>query len=753
MKLARTLARNYARDWATSAAALAALVLAILSLSDVLLAGEWIVQVVVVVYAFWVSSGIARALGARWLSPLVGLVVGGSAVVVFSLTIAHGSAASNSSLTSLVNEGITDLIEQEAPAIVTPGITFLVLVATLLAAALTDSLVYPARIPALTGLLPVGVLSIPPLLLDVTPPLSLLAGCAVCYVAVLLISRGPGWSPISRILSAALVLPLVLAIGTPLASTSSIQNSFTGQRIGSQTNLALVLSNNLTQPDESTAFTYTFDGQAAPPYFALSTITDLGGAVWTPDRNDEEATSLSPQRQLPSSINSNNEIHLADEGILSRASAEVAVTLANVRTNWLPAPHYTYDAPGLSSSWQWGAESMSAYSTRVAKSGDTYQLTYTDLAEIRRALSDPGTSPLIDTSGTVAGPNFQATTELPSETPDIVSETARRVAPGTTTLIQMNELVDYFLSGEFTYSTTAPAEEGYSGTGAHVTGQFLEQKRGYCVQFAGALALMARSLDIPARIVVGYTQGTSTSSNEYTVSSDDMHAWVEAWVPQIGWLPFDSTPGVGANTSPSSSMSTSPSPSSSSPSPTLSATPSDSLSSAASSSASNASTGQQGESNGVTLTSVVLGLALAAIVLAILVLPALARRHQRRTRLVRANSESLWHEIVATARDLGWGAPRWATSRECAEQIGGAFALSAEMTGYAAAAAAAYDAAVFSGDVGPTGGAGGLQSAPVEVDHARQLISALTTSRGVGRRVFAVVAPTSLLSRGRRDWH
>ena len=69
-------------------------------------------------------------------------------------------------------------------------------------------------------------------------------------------------------------------------------------------------------------------------------------------------------------------------------------------------------------------------------------------------------------------------------------------------------------------------------------------KRGVCEQFATSLAVMLRTLGIPARLVAGYAAGQYNSlSGFYTVRASDAHAWVEAYFPGYGWVPFDPTPG------------------------------------------------------------------------------------------------------------------------------------------------------------------------------------------------------------------
>ena len=69
-------------------------------------------------------------------------------------------------------------------------------------------------------------------------------------------------------------------------------------------------------------------------------------------------------------------------------------------------------------------------------------------------------------------------------------------------------------------------------------------RAGYCQHYAGAMALMLRTLGIPARVAVGFTAGT-WKAGVWTVTDQQAHAWVEAWFAGYGWLAFDPTPGRG----------------------------------------------------------------------------------------------------------------------------------------------------------------------------------------------------------------
>lgn len=69
------------------------------------------------------------------------------------------------------------------------------------------------------------------------------------------------------------------------------------------------------------------------------------------------------------------------------------------------------------------------------------------------------------------------------------------------------------------------------------------RKEGHCEYFASAMAVMLRSLHIPARLATGFQAGTyNPISGWHMVRGADAHTWVEAWLPEHGWLPFDPTP-------------------------------------------------------------------------------------------------------------------------------------------------------------------------------------------------------------------
>jgi transglutaminase-like putative cysteine protease len=99
--------------------------------------------------------------------------------------------------------------------------------------------------------------------------------------------------------------------------------------------------------------------------------------------------------------------------------------------------------------------------------------------------------------------------------------------------------VKNYLSHGFSYNENPPAS-------TYPIETFLfNSKRGYCQQFAGAMALLLRMGGVPARVSTGFTTGLySSATHSYVVSDVDAHAWVEAWFPRYGWVRFDPTPAA-----------------------------------------------------------------------------------------------------------------------------------------------------------------------------------------------------------------
>ncbi|HZU76806.1 MAG TPA: transglutaminase-like domain-containing protein, partial [Dehalococcoidia bacterium] len=129
--------------------------------------------------------------------------------------------------------------------------------------------------------------------------------------------------------------------------------------------------------------------------------------------------------------------------------------------------------------------------------------------------------------------------QLPAALPQRVRDLAARIAAGEPTAYDKALAVQQYLRG-MTYDESIaappPGEDGVDYL-LFVTG------RGYCDYFASAMAVMLRSLGVPARVVAGYAMHEQNASGGFVVREHDAHAWTEVYFPGYGWQPFDPTPG------------------------------------------------------------------------------------------------------------------------------------------------------------------------------------------------------------------
>ncbi|HEY9720804.1 MAG TPA: DUF3488 and transglutaminase-like domain-containing protein, partial [Oscillatoriaceae cyanobacterium] len=114
-----------------------------------------------------------------------------------------------------------------------------------------------------------------------------------------------------------------------------------------------------------------------------------------------------------------------------------------------------------------------------------------------------------------------------------------QLADGKTPYSAMRTLRDY-LRAHYVYRLNVAA----APPGHEWVDHFLfEQHAGFCEQFATTLAVMGRVEGVPTRLVTGYLPGDyNPLTGFWEVHGRDAHAWVEAWMPMQGWVPFDATP-------------------------------------------------------------------------------------------------------------------------------------------------------------------------------------------------------------------
>jgi transglutaminase-like putative cysteine protease len=129
---------------------------------------------------------------------------------------------------------------------------------------------------------------------------------------------------------------------------------------------------------------------------------------------------------------------------------------------------------------------------------------------------------------------------LPSGFPPAIMQLAQRWVAGAPTLFdEVIAIQDHLTGPEFRYDKTV----AYREDTATILDFLKSTRRGFCQQFATAMAVMLRSLGIPARVAVGFTTGRLQTNGSYIVSTSNLHAWVEVPFDGYGYLAFEPTPG------------------------------------------------------------------------------------------------------------------------------------------------------------------------------------------------------------------
>jgi hypothetical protein len=332
-------------------------------------------------------------------------------------------------------------------------------------------------------------------------------------------------------------------------------------------------------------------------------------------------------------------------------------------------------------------------------------------------------------------------------------------------------IYDFFRpSNGFTYSLTT--EKGESG---NAIVDFLNSKRGFCVQYAVAMAWLVRDAGYPARVAFGFTQGAGRRDDgAYSLTNLNLHAWTEVFFPDFGWVPFDATPPSSITGSVSSAWA---------PNPDAAPTDEPSESAAPSSSAGpapSASGPERGENPGDELLIgsaatgpswwMIAGLAALAVLLVALLMPSARRRALRRSRrtrsgqvielgpappdgavitdptaitVVRRDAHSAWAELLDTMVDFGVPVDPSETPRSTAERLSKLSELAPPGRVQAGVIARAEERARYA-------------RAPLHVerldDAVRATRAAFHERASRTTRLQAVLFPRSVLQRWRMGW-
>ncbi|SIS14540.1 DUF3488 and transglutaminase-like domain-containing protein [Microbacterium sp. RURRCA19A] len=634
-----------------------------------------------------------------------------------------------------------------APVVPALGLAFVLVAAVTGLAVVLDHVVLTARMPLLAGVGLVAVSLIPTIAIpaDVDVPAVLALAATVLFLLRMDVrSRTRGapaarrsgsraWGASATAIGIAAVSVMVTLVAVPLLPQPALRfASGTGAGFGTTINPNLELGNDLRQPRDIDVLTFTTTAPSAP-YLRAVTLSQFDGAVWQPDSGDTVGV---PGGDAPvfDPVQVDGDIAVADW--------TTSVKVGELDSPWLPVPYPASTVTGLEGDWL----GMPANRTIVSRSGSSRNQDY----EVRALVPRPTLEQI--RSRPVGGAELgDAVRALPADVPAIIGDTARSVTAGAQSPYDaLIALQSWFRSSQFRYSLDAPVEAGFDGAGIDAVARFLQERTGYCVHFASAFAVMARTLDMPSRIVVGYLPGTRSGSVEqtgqadYTVTSSQLHAWPEVYFRGVGWVPFEPTNSLGVPTNFASGNTGGQSGSATTPEQQDAATPG----------ATRTDAPQLGDQDGPGSTSAGSGASSAqnptgllltvggVVLLVLLAAPGSVRAWRRRSRtaLIRAgDAVAAWAEIRAQAVDLGIRAPDAESPRAFASRLIDEHGVDADDI---TVLRDALEHAVYAEDGGRSGDGSALTEAVARV-RAR-----LWAGAPIGRRTLAVVLPRSLALRG-----
>lgn len=274
----------------------------------------------------------------------------------------------------------------------------------------------------------------------------------------------------------------------------------------------------LVEQEDAVAFTVESD---APAYWRLTALDDFNGNVWGSNEDFGDAAGT-----LPGTV--------PDD--LDTDTVTQRIDIEGLGGIWLPA---AFEARSISSDVPVSHSPESSTIVVSEDVADSSDVTYTVESVIPhlQAADLEAASPATDD----VDPRYLELPENFSESAVSLARTVVDEAGASTPYAEAIALQNFFRN-EFTYNLRVEP-----GHGVDEIDHFLEVREGYCEQFSGTYAAMARALGLPARVAVGFTYGEQDPENpgRYIVRGRHAHAWPEVLIGGFGWVAFEPTPGRG----------------------------------------------------------------------------------------------------------------------------------------------------------------------------------------------------------------
>jgi len=282
-----------------------------------------------------------------------------------------------------------------------------------------------------------------------------------------------------------------------------------------------------------------------PTYWRWLSLDHFDGTSWsTDDLKVDDGRTVRSGHDLPVTPLDDLKVSPKDGfPVADVTSLTQVVTMLNPPGEWLPAAYRpeSVSLPGGGPLRYDPVIGAAVVPDPGISSGFVYQVT--------SRVVDPTYRQLDRVTYDVTDPALRPYTQLPDPTLRDMQPLASQIARDQSTPFrQILAIQRFFRSGQFQYSTHVPGRHDTNFLVRFIT----RDRKGFCQQFATAMAVLVRALGYPARIAVGFTQGTfDPATKSYRVSTANAHSWVEVYFPGFGWLPFEPTPGPGNPPEPS----------------------------------------------------------------------------------------------------------------------------------------------------------------------------------------------------------
>ncbi|MFF3330808.1 DUF3488 and DUF4129 domain-containing transglutaminase family protein [Streptomyces sp. NPDC002888] len=455
----------------------------------------------------------------------------------------------------LLQQGTDDVARYAIPAPLSDGIRLMLIGGVLVIGLMVDTLAVTFRSAAPAGLPLLALYSVAAGLADGAADWLWFLVASAGYLMLLLAegrerlsqwgrvfggaarSGGGGSSPVAPVrtgrrigavaLGVALVVPL---LPLPAIEGGLLDSARTGVGVGtggggtiSAVNPLVSLRDSLNVDEDRQVLSLrTSTSDISSLYLRIVSLDDFDGTTWKPSKR--HIVALPDELPTPPGLGPD----------VRRSEVRTRVSAADwYAQDWLPMP-YPPSGVKIKGNWRYEPVGMTLVGDHGQKTrGATYEVTSLDVEPTAQQLEDAPAPP---------GSLKDQYTKVPDSLPAVVSRTARQVTKGSASDYERAvKLQDYFaVTGGFTYDTEVEV-----GTGPDAIARFLRDKQGFCVHFSFAMAAMARTLGIPARVAVGFAPGSPQADGSVSVGLKDAHAWPELYFEGVGWTRFEPTPNRG----------------------------------------------------------------------------------------------------------------------------------------------------------------------------------------------------------------